>query len=270
MLDVDTTIEPPYGEQEGAKLGYNPHKVVVCCQWTPETTGLFDRRRFAAMKLGSVLVNVARGEIIDEDALAEALEQDRLRGVVLDVYKGEFQHAPSARLWQHPRVLIISGHTDVKPARRDRDLLRQPAPISTAANCATSSIGGGAIDGGIGITRCRLISQAFAEGFVGTGLCGIGFKPSPRRIAAGSQRSSIIAAAVIPVFHAIQNRRLCRILALTTSTQSLDGHSPPFCNSLETIRTSASRSVTSKSNSSPNSAAVALSCCIRVEKSAAS
>jgi phosphoglycerate dehydrogenase-like enzyme len=31
---------------------------------------------------------------------------------VLDVYKGEFQHAPSARLWQHPRVLIISGHTD--------------------------------------------------------------------------------------------------------------------------------------------------------------
>jgi D-isomer specific 2-hydroxyacid dehydrogenase, NAD binding domain len=77
VLDVDTTIEPPYGEQEGAKLGYNPHKVVVCCQWTPETTGLFDRRRFAAMKLGSVLVNVARGEIIDEDALAEALEQDR-------------------------------------------------------------------------------------------------------------------------------------------------------------------------------------------------
>jgi phosphoglycerate dehydrogenase-like enzyme len=89
--------------------------VVICCQWTPETTGLFDRRRFAAMKRGSVLVNVARGEIIDEDALAEALEHDRLRGVVLDVYRGEFQHAPAARLWQHPRVLItphVSGHTD--------------------------------------------------------------------------------------------------------------------------------------------------------------
>jgi hypothetical protein len=87
VLDVDTTIKPLYGEQEGAELGYNPHKVVVCCQWTPETTGLFDSRRFAAMKLGSVLVNFARGEIIDEDALAEALEQDCLRGVVLDVYK---------------------------------------------------------------------------------------------------------------------------------------------------------------------------------------
>lgn len=89
--------------------------VVICCQWTPETTGLFDRRRFAAMKCDSVLVNVARGEIIDEDALAEVLAQDRLRGVVLDVYKGEFQHPPPARFWQHPKVLItphISGHTD--------------------------------------------------------------------------------------------------------------------------------------------------------------
>jgi hypothetical protein len=70
--------------------------------------------------------------------------------------------------------------------------------------------------------------------------------------------------------HSIQNRCLCRILALTTSTRSPDCHSPPFCNSLETIRTSVSRSVTSKSNSSPNSEAVALSCCIKVEKSAAS
>jgi phosphoglycerate dehydrogenase-like enzyme len=42
---------------------------VVCCQWTPETTNLFDEKRFAAMKPGSVLVNVARGEIVDEEAL---------------------------------------------------------------------------------------------------------------------------------------------------------------------------------------------------------
>src|SRR3954465_4364391 len=37
--------------------------VVVCCQWTPQTTRLFNKHRFAAMKKGSVLVNVARGEI---------------------------------------------------------------------------------------------------------------------------------------------------------------------------------------------------------------
>jgi glyoxylate/hydroxypyruvate reductase len=89
--------------------------VAICCQWTPETDRLFSRDRFAVMKPGSILVNVARGEIIDEDALVDALARDRLRGVVLDVYVGEFEHAPAARLWSDPRVLItphISGGTD--------------------------------------------------------------------------------------------------------------------------------------------------------------
>ena len=47
--------------------------VVICCQWTPQTTKLFDKDRFALMKRGSVLVNVARGEIVDEAALLDAL-----------------------------------------------------------------------------------------------------------------------------------------------------------------------------------------------------
>ena len=70
--------------------------VVVCCQWTPETDRLFDNERFALMKPGSVLVNVARGEIVDEDALADALERGHLRGAALDVYVGEFEHLPPA------------------------------------------------------------------------------------------------------------------------------------------------------------------------------
>ncbi len=89
--------------------------VVICCQWTPETTHLFNAARFAAMKPGAVLVNVARGEIVDEDALADAMDSDRLRGVVLDVYVGEFERPPMARLWADPRVLItphISGASD--------------------------------------------------------------------------------------------------------------------------------------------------------------
>jgi phosphoglycerate dehydrogenase-like enzyme len=89
--------------------------VAICCQWTPETTHLFDKDRFAAMKPGSVLVNVARGEIVDEDALADALQRDHLRGAVLDVYVGEFERLPPERLWSDPRVLItphISGASD--------------------------------------------------------------------------------------------------------------------------------------------------------------
>jgi glyoxylate/hydroxypyruvate reductase A len=80
--------------------------VVVCCQWTPETTRLLNGERFAAMKSGSVLINVARGEIVDEEALAEAIQNGHLRGAALDVYVGEFEHAPPTRLWSDPRVLI--------------------------------------------------------------------------------------------------------------------------------------------------------------------
>jgi glyoxylate/hydroxypyruvate reductase A len=90
--------------------------VVICAQWTPETTGLFNDARFAAMKQDVVLVNVARGEIVDEDALAAALTANRLRGAVLDVYIGEFERPPPQRLWSDPRVLITphsSGATDV-------------------------------------------------------------------------------------------------------------------------------------------------------------
>lgn len=86
--------------------------VAVCCQWTAETQGLLDRDAFAAMKPGAVLVNIARGEIVDEAALIAALAAGRLRGVALDVYVGEFAGPPDERLWRDPRVIVtphVSG-----------------------------------------------------------------------------------------------------------------------------------------------------------------
>ena len=74
--------------------------VAVCAQWTPETHGLIGAETLAAMPDGAVLANVARGELIDEDALRAHL--DRLGGVALDVYVGEFEHAPPAWLWAPP------------------------------------------------------------------------------------------------------------------------------------------------------------------------
>jgi phosphoglycerate dehydrogenase-like enzyme len=115
----DAPLPPGFSELGGAaeldRFLPDSDFVVICCHWTPETTRLFNHDRFAAMKQGAVLVNVARGEIVDEQALADALAGGRLRGVVLDVYVGEFQHPPSASLWQDPRVLItphISGNSD--------------------------------------------------------------------------------------------------------------------------------------------------------------
>jgi len=94
--------------------------VVISCQWTPETTGLIGPDAFRAMKPGAILVNVARGEVIDEEALIAALASGRLRGVALDVYVGEFEHEPDRRLWDDERVLItphVSGGSDVRQHR---------------------------------------------------------------------------------------------------------------------------------------------------------
>jgi len=90
--------------------------VAVCCPWTKETNHLIGRAAFVAMKSGTVLVNIARGEIIDEEALLEALADGRLRGVALDVYDGEFERPPDSRLWHDGRVIItphVSAVTDV-------------------------------------------------------------------------------------------------------------------------------------------------------------
>ncbi len=90
--------------------------VAVCCPWTKETTHLIGATAFAAMKPGAVLVNIARGEIIDEEAMLQALAGGKLRGVALDVYVGEFERPPDARLWDHERVVItphVSAATDV-------------------------------------------------------------------------------------------------------------------------------------------------------------
>jgi phosphoglycerate dehydrogenase-like enzyme len=103
------------GPEELHALLHESTFVAVCCQWTPETTHLLGQAAFAAMRLGTVVVNVARGEIIDEDALLAALAAGTLRGVGLDVYDGEFERAPDPRLWQDARVLItphVSGGTD--------------------------------------------------------------------------------------------------------------------------------------------------------------
>ena len=79
--------------------------VVVCVPKTVETTRLFDRARFLGMKPGAILVNVARGGIVDEDALLEALSSGHLGGAAIDVFAEE-PLPPSNALWTAPNTIV--------------------------------------------------------------------------------------------------------------------------------------------------------------------
>ncbi len=63
--------------------------VSLHCPSTPETRGMMNGRRFARMKLGAVLINTARGDLVDDDALIAVLRSGHLFGAGLDVYRGE-------------------------------------------------------------------------------------------------------------------------------------------------------------------------------------
>ncbi len=70
---------------------------------TAETRSLIDARALARMKPGALLVNCARGGVVDEGALLQALDEGRLGGACLDVYAEEPPR--DAALVKHPRVL---------------------------------------------------------------------------------------------------------------------------------------------------------------------
>ena len=90
--------------------------VVVAAQLTAETHGLMDAAAFAAMRPGALLVNVARGELIDEGALVAALRSGHLGGFAADVYVGEFERQPPAELLAFENVLL-TPHTSAQTDR---------------------------------------------------------------------------------------------------------------------------------------------------------
>lgn len=74
---------------------------VVAAPLTPETRGLLGRAQLSAARPGSILVNVARGELLDEDALWEALTNGPLGGAAIDVWY-EYHPAPDAEGRRYP------------------------------------------------------------------------------------------------------------------------------------------------------------------------
>lgn len=80
--------------------------VSLHCPLTPETRGLIDRSCFEKMKASAILVNTARGAIVNEDDLVRALDQKQIAGAALDVFEKE-PGLPPSRLTQRPNVLLV-------------------------------------------------------------------------------------------------------------------------------------------------------------------
>jgi phosphoglycerate dehydrogenase-like enzyme len=90
--------------------------VAVCTPLTPRTHHLFNHQSLALMKKGSVIVNVTRGEIIDLEAVIDAVESGHLRGAALDVVEGE--PLPADHRVFETRNIILTPHTAGASERR--------------------------------------------------------------------------------------------------------------------------------------------------------
>jgi (S)-sulfolactate dehydrogenase len=85
----------------------------------PATRGLIDAAALAAMKPGAVLINAARGGIVDEAAVVEALRAGRLAGAALDVFEEEPLTAEAARRFEQVPNLILTPHIAGRTAECD-------------------------------------------------------------------------------------------------------------------------------------------------------
>lgn len=92
--------------------------VILTIALTAQTRHLFDRARFEKMKSGGILVNMARGAIVETDALLWALE-NRLGGAVLDVFEEEPLQADSP-LWRSPNVVLTPHNSYASDGNRQR------------------------------------------------------------------------------------------------------------------------------------------------------
>jgi phosphoglycerate dehydrogenase-like enzyme len=97
--------------------------VILAVPATSETDGMVDRAAIAAMKPSAVLLNIARGSVVDQDALVEALAAKRISGAFLDVTTPE-PLPPEHPLWSLPNAHVtmhLSGQAQEKMFLRGAD-----------------------------------------------------------------------------------------------------------------------------------------------------
>jgi phosphoglycerate dehydrogenase-like enzyme len=106
---VDDDVDELFGPDDLDAVLARSDIVVLAAPGSEDNENLFDARAFAAMKPGSIFVNVARGTLVDEPALIDALERGHLQAAAIDVARAE-PIAPEDPLWSAPN-LYISPHS---------------------------------------------------------------------------------------------------------------------------------------------------------------
>ncbi|KPI16432.1 Glyoxylate reductase [Actinobacteria bacterium OK074] len=113
-LDVTTAVvgsrarPAVHGPDDLNRLISRADWVISAAPLTSETRGMFDSGRFGMMQPSARFVNIGRGQLVDEEALAEALRSRWIAGAALDVFEHE-PLTPDSPLWRVPG-LIVSPH----------------------------------------------------------------------------------------------------------------------------------------------------------------
>jgi len=94
--------------------------VILAAALNDDTRDLLSGQMFARFRPGAILVNIARGAMVDESALLEALNSGRLDYAILDVFRDE--PLPDAHpFWDHERVLVTAHSSNAGSGRQARD-----------------------------------------------------------------------------------------------------------------------------------------------------
>ena len=132
VLVADPRAEVPRGRLRKLAmhelLGLADH-VVCLATATPETENLMDAAAFAAMKPGAFFINAARGNLVDEAALLQALQGGRLAGCALDVGRARDQ-MPSPQLARHPLVIATPHIGGLTPAAIEHQAMETVQQVS--------------------------------------------------------------------------------------------------------------------------------------------
>lgn len=111
----DPYVENPAYQRCGSlqELASQSDIVSLHVHSTPETRGMIDRGFFQALPRGSFFLNTARGDLVDESALLQALESGHLAGAALDTLDGEHLPGFAEKLAGHPLLTYARSHDNL-------------------------------------------------------------------------------------------------------------------------------------------------------------